>query len=73
MANFVCEVLLTEAPLGAPPQNHGDAGAMIDFWGIVRRLEDGREIEGIEHEAHREMAEHPLKRIAKQAAEGFQT
>ena len=72
MANFVCEVLLTEAPLGAPPQNHGDAGAMIDFWGIVRRLEDGREIEGIEYEAHREMAEHQLKRIAEQAAEGFE-
>jgi molybdopterin synthase catalytic subunit len=72
MANFVCEVLLTEAPLQTPPQNHGDAGAMIDFWGIVRRLEDGLEIEGIEYEAHREMAEHQLKRIAEQAAEGFE-
>src|SRR5216110_3967046 len=71
MANLVCEVLLTEAPLGAPPQNHGDAGAMIDFWGIVRRLEDGREIEGIEYEAHREMAEHQLRQIADQATEMF--
>lgn len=71
MANFVCEVLLTEAPLEAPPQNHGDAGAMIDFWGIVRRLEDGREIEGIDYEAHSEMAKHQLKRIAKQAAGEF--
>src|SRR5437870_10484499 len=73
MANFVCEVLLTEAPLDAPPQNHDvDAGAMVDFWGVVRRLEDGREIEGIEYEAHREMAEHQLKRIAEQATERFQ-
>ena len=71
MANFVCEVLLTEAPVDAPPQNHGDAGAMIDFWGIVRRLEDGREIKGIDYEAHQEMAEHQLKRIAEQAAGEF--
>jgi len=38
----------------------------------VRTLEDGLEIEGIEYEAHREMAEHQLKRIAEQAAEGFE-
>jgi molybdopterin synthase catalytic subunit len=72
MANFVCEVLLTEAPLNAPPQNHhGDAGATVDFWGVVRRLEDGREIEGIEYQAHREMAEHQLRQIAEQAMETF--
>jgi len=72
MANFVGEVLLTEAPLKAPPQNHyGDAGAAIDFWGVVRRLEDGREIDGIDYEAHRQMAEHQLQRIAEQAARKF--
>src|SRR5881397_4293099 len=72
MANSVCEVLLTEAPLDALLQNHDvDAGAMVDFWGVVRRLEDGREIEGIEYEAHREMAEHQLRQIAEQAAENF--
>src|SRR5262249_24513733 len=31
----------------------------------------GREITGIDYEAHREMAEHHLKRIVKQAAERF--
>jgi molybdopterin synthase catalytic subunit len=73
MANFVCEVLVTAAPLEAPPQRHSaDAGAIVDFWGVVRRLEARREIEGIEYEAHREMAEHQLKRIAEQAAEGFE-
>jgi molybdopterin synthase catalytic subunit len=72
MANFVCEVLLTEGPLEAPPQNHhGDAGATVDFWGVVRRLEDGREIEGIDYEAHREMAEHQLRQISEQAVENF--
>jgi molybdopterin synthase catalytic subunit len=72
MANFVCEVLLTEAPLDAPPHRHdADAGAIVDFWGVVRRLEGGDEIEGIEYESHREMAEHQLRQIAEQAAENF--
>ena len=72
MANFVCEVLVTEAPLEAPPQTQsGDAGAIVDFWGVVRRLEAGREIKGIQYEAHREMAEHQLKQIAEQAAGEF--
>ncbi len=72
MANFVCEVLLTEAPLGAPPQNYRlNAGAVVDFFGVVRRLEDRREIEGIEYQAHREMAEHQLRQIADQATETF--
>lgn len=72
MANVVCEILVTDAPLEAPPKNHnGDEGAMVEFWGVVRRFEDGREIEGIDYEAHREMAEHQLKRIAEQAVETF--
>jgi molybdopterin synthase catalytic subunit len=72
MANVVCEILVTEASLQAPPKNYdGDAGAMVEFWGVVRRFEDGREIEGIDYEAHREMAEHQLKRIAERATEKF--
>ena len=72
MANSVCEVLLTEAPLHAPPQKQNvDAGAIVDFFGVVRRLEDEREIEGIEYQAHREMAGHQLRQIADQATEMF--
>ena len=72
MANFVCDVLVTEAPLEGPPQRQSaDAGAIVDFWGVVRRLEAGREIKGIQYEAHWEMAEHQLKRIAEQAAGEF--
>ena len=80
MANPVCEVLLTDARLQAAPDN-GDpssslrtslaVGAVVDFWGIVRGAEDGREIDGIEYEAHQEMAEHQLKLIAQQAIEKF--
>src|SRR5213080_3398189 len=71
MANILCEVWLTEAPLMAREVGVAGAGAILDFWGVVRRLEDGREIEGIEYEAHREMAEHQLRQIAEQAAENF--
>src|SRR5260370_21477580 len=72
MANPVCEVLVTEARLKAA-RNGIDfaAGAVVDFWGIVRGSEDGREIDGIKYEAHREMAEHQLRQIAQQAIETF--
>ena len=72
MANFDYEILLTEAPLETPPRNHYDgAGAVVDFWGVVRRFEDGREIEGIDYEAHRQMAEHQLRQIAERAVDKF--
>jgi molybdopterin synthase catalytic subunit len=47
------------------------AGAIVDFWGVVRELEDGRVIEGIEYEAHATMAKHQLEKIAKRAASDF--
>jgi molybdopterin synthase catalytic subunit len=72
MANPVCEVLLTEALLKGPEIDEDPAaGGVVDFWGVVRGFEDGREIEGIEYEAHRDMAEHQLRRIAEQAMEKF--
>jgi molybdopterin synthase catalytic subunit len=72
MANPVCEVLVTDGQLNAP-ENRLDpaAGARVDFQGIVRDSEDGRELEGIDYEAHREMAEHQLKQIAQQASIQF--
>ncbi len=72
MANPVCEVLLTDAQLKAPPDDAElGAGAVVDFFGIVRGSENGRRIDGIEYEAHWEMAEHQLRRIAQQAIEEF--
>ena len=71
MANVVCEISVTQAPLGARVNDIAGAGAVVDFWGVVRSLEDGREIDGIDYDAHREMAEHQLKRIAEQAAKQF--
>jgi molybdopterin synthase catalytic subunit len=82
MANSVSQVLLTEGRLDAPKEDvrHGEsvhwridpgAGAVVDFWGVVRELEDGRKIEGIDYEAHEAMAEHQMKVIADAAAETF--
>src|SRR5438270_3072704 len=80
MANSVSQVLLTEAPLKAPKEavdpstslrTSLGAGAVVDFWGIVRRLEDGHEIEGIDYEAHKAMAQYQMKIIADAAAETF--
>jgi molybdopterin synthase catalytic subunit len=73
MANTVSQVLLTEATLETPAQDVDlEAGAVVDFWGVVREMEDGREIEGIDYEAHQAMAEHQLKSIADAASEKFQ-
>ena len=71
MANVVCEISVTQVPLAAPASDVARAGAIVDFWGVVRPIEDGREIEGIDYEARQEMAEHQLKRIAEEAAERF--
>ena len=47
------------------------SGAVVEFWGVVRDFEDGREIEGIEYEVHRPMAEHQMNSLAEKAARDF--
>ena len=72
MAISVCEVLITQSPLALPARGADSAsGAMVDFWGVVRALEDGKEITGIDYEAHREMAEHQMRGIAESATSKF--
>jgi molybdopterin synthase catalytic subunit len=72
MAISVCEVSLTEASLVLPERNDDpQAGAVVVFWGAVRSMEGGREITGIEYEAHRQMAEHQMRLVAESAAEKF--
>ena len=69
MANPVYELLLTRDRLeGSWKIVDPGAGAVVEFWGVVRELEDGREIEGIEYEANTTMAKHQLEKIAKRAA-----
>jgi molybdopterin synthase catalytic subunit len=72
MAISVCEVSITQSPLDLPArEDNSAAGALVDFWGIVRALEEGREITGIEYEAHGPMAEHQMRDLADIAAEKF--
>lgn len=72
MAISVCEVSLTESPLVLPrPNEDAEAGAIVVFWGAVRRNEAGHEISGIEYEAHSAMAEHQMRIVAEGAATKF--
>ena len=72
MANSICRVLLTEEPLAVFADSMPvETGAVVDFWGVVRRMEDGAPISGIEYQAHRAMAEHQLRGIAEECAGNF--
>ena len=72
MATWHSQIVITTEPLQAPAKIwDGAAGATVEFWGVVRSLEDGREISGIEYEAHEAMAQHQMELIAKTAAEKF--
>lgn len=55
------------------PETNDDpqAGAVVVFWGAVRATEEGREITGIQYEAHSAMAEHQMHLVAENAAKKF--
>ena len=73
MANEFCEISILEHPLQvAPPVRfEPDAGAVVDFLGVVRGVEDGTGISGIYYEAHYEMALHQLSKIVVSARSQF--
>lgn len=72
MAISIWEVSITDAPLELSKlPGDENAGALVDFWGIVRRGEEGRAISGIEYEVHREMAQHQMKLLAERAGRDF--
>ena len=72
MANSVCDVFLTDSAIDAPGQElPAETGGVVDFWGVVRKTEEGSEIVAIEYEAHRAMAEHQLRALAEEAAQRF--
>lgn len=66
------EVKLTTEPLsGFNPDFSDRDGALVDFLGVVRGVENGQPIDGIEYQAFVEMAEIELKRIAENARKDF--
>lgn len=72
MANAFSDVALFDVPLAVPPGNFSTtAGAVIDFFGVVRGSENKEAIAGIEYDAHREMAQYQLQKIAQAAQAQF--
>ena len=67
-----CEILVTPAPLEPPaPQFSAASGAVLDFYGVVRGLEEAEQISGIDYEAHTEMARHQLEVLCQEAIAQF--
>lgn len=46
----------------------GAMGAVVEFQGVVRGMEDGRPIDALDYECHDEMALVQLRRIAEEVA-----
>ncbi len=72
MAISIWKVSIVNAPLEFPGDlADSGSGAVIDFWGRVREIENGRAIEGINYEVHHAMAEHQMNLLAEKATTDF--
>jgi len=72
MAISFWEISITSERLEFPDYAFDlNSGAVIDFWGIVRAIEDDRGIEGIDYEVHQQMAEHQMHLLAENARNEF--
>lgn len=62
MAISNSQTLITTAPLAPLAADWTKlAGAVVDFWGVVRGSENDREISGIHYEAYETMAQHQME------------
>jgi molybdopterin synthase catalytic subunit len=67
-----CDIRITKQPLdGADLSFSRTEGAVIDFFGVVRAIENDRMIDGIEYEAFESMAQRQLSLIADEARERY--
>lgn len=68
---YVC--LLSEAPVdpfaGEPPGD--EEGAVLQFLGVVRRLEKGRPLEGIRYSCYERMVKECFEKMVARAEERF--
>ena len=64
------EIQLTcsRIPEQKPPEGVPGLGAWVEFSGVVRSEEDGREIAALEYEAYSPMAEQEMRRILLELA-----
>ena len=67
-----CEIRITREPLNAHRLSFSqNEGAVVDFFGVVRAIENDRMIDGIEYEAFEAMAERQLVSIAEEARDRY--
>jgi molybdopterin synthase catalytic subunit len=67
-----CDIRITKEPLDSPGLCFSQTeGAVVDFFGVVRAIENERSIDGIEYEAYEAMAMRQLTRIADEARNRF--
>lgn len=64
----VIRVTIVDGPISPAlddlPIGHGLAGAVVRFEGIVRRMENGRELLALDYQVYQPMAEQVLQRLA---------
>ena len=67
-----CDIRITKQALETTDLRFSRTeGAVVDFFGVVRTIEEDRLIEGIEYEAFEAMAERQLALIAREATERY--
>jgi molybdopterin synthase catalytic subunit len=67
-----CDIRISKQPLDAADLEFSRTeGAVLDFFGVVRTIENDRLIDGIEYEAFERMAERQLALIADEARASF--
>jgi molybdopterin synthase catalytic subunit len=67
-----CEIRITKQPLDPGVLRFSRTeGAVVDFFGVVRSVENERTIEAIEYEAFEAMAERQLALIADEAKDRY--
>lgn len=66
----VCQITQERIAIPSAEPFAAGCGAVVDFFGIVRPVEDGRPLAGIDYEAHPRMAESELNAIVRESAAG---
>jgi molybdopterin synthase catalytic subunit len=67
-----CDIRITKQPLDTADLHFSRTeGAVIDFFGVVRTIENDRMIDGIDYEAFEAMAQRQLSLIADEARERY--
>jgi molybdopterin synthase catalytic subunit len=67
-----CEIRITKQPLDALVLRFSRTeGAVVDFFGVVRSIENERTIDAIEYEAFEAMAERQLSLVADEARDRY--